>query len=344
MVVHRQFHVMKTPERNIPPEHSRSLTVESSIESLDGEPGRIRVELGPDGMPKAAAFFDVDGTLADLRFVHFAAFREMYPKANPAELMADCEAGWQLRNAYLEQLRIHGIYAEGRSEWKDPEIFSRHHVQEKRTAIGSPGRPEHEQADYLLQQYSEIASSTVEKTYREHPEKFDQAKIQPVVRLAQLYSRLGIPMGVMTGNPSRLSRAFARVLGFSELFIDVASIEETEGKGKERAIEHLVSCMEEKGVPVPKERLILIGDSLHSDIGVAKKLPVDWRAKAKGLLILENQEALEQLQQQASSNPEITQLISDLDVSGLVIEQVPLNDRGVPMLSSKHRRKFLHQL
>ncbi len=335
---------MRPPEHIPSAERHKVLSVESSIESLDGQPRQIRVELGPDGLPKAAAFFDIDGTLADLRFVHFAAIREMYPNADPTELASMLEESWKIRNAYLEQRRMHGIYAEGRDDWRTLSGYSHFLTPEKQQEISSPGNSEHELATGLLQRFSETAARAADTVYREHPERFDQAKNRPVTRLAHLYSRLGIPMSVMTGNPAAMSHAFGKYLGLADQFIDIASIEDMKGMGKAGAIEHLVTRMEAQGIPVPKDRLILVGDSLGQDIGAARGLPEEWHARLKGLLVMRDQAALTEAQQQISGDPELAELVSTVDVSGLMIDRVPLNEHGTPMLSSKYRNQFIERL
>lgn len=335
---------MPTPEQGYNPEQERTIFIESNIDSIDGQKQPIKIELGPDGRPKAAAFFDIDGTLAHIKFVHYAAIKEMYPDVEPEELTGVFEAGWRLGNSFREQYRMHGIYREGKTAWKDPEVFYKEEFIPKQQQIDSEGFPEHALAAELLEQYNNVAVRVVDQAYADNPEQFEQLKIQPVFRLAQLYKRLGIPMGVMTANPAGLTKAFAKYLGFAETFIDLASDENMVGGGKERAIQYLVAQMEAKGIPVPKDRLILAGDSIRGDVGVGRKLPQEWAAKIKGLVIIEDQSALEQMQQQISTDPDLIDLVSKIDTSGFVVDQVPVNSRGVPMLGGKHQGQFLKKL
>lgn len=320
------------------------IEVESAIPSAEGSKSKIKVELGKDGMPRAAAFFDIDGTLAHLKFVHYAAIQEMYPDVDPEELTRVFEAGWHLGTSFREQYRMHGIYREGKIAWKDEEIFRREEFFPKQERIDSPGFPEHELSARLLEQYNEAAVRVVDKAYAENPGQFEQTKIRPVFRLAQLYKRLAIPMGVMTANPGGLTRAFAKHLAFSETFIDLATDENMVGGGKERAIEYLVGQMEAKGIPVPKDRLILVGDSIRGDVGVGRKLPEDWQAKFQGIVVIEDQEALGKIQELIQKDSELQRLVQETDVSGLLVDQVPVSKSGKPILSSKYRNRFLYKL
>ena len=335
---------MKTPEEGLNPEQKSTILVESNIDSVDGQKQPIKVELGPDGKPKAAAFFDIDGTLAHLKFVHGAAIQELFPGNDPEELAQTFFAGFKLGNSFREFNRMHGIYVDGHEEWKDPEVYRQDELLPHIEEIDSAGSERHERAANYLQRYGQVAAKAMKEKYAKEPEKFEEAKIKPIFRLAQLYKRLGIPMGVITANPRELMDPITKYLGFSDYFIDISTDEDMVGGGKEVSIQDLVRKLEAKGVSVPKDRLILVGDSIRGDVGVGMKLPNDWKSKIKGLVILDNQEALHQLQSQIENDPSLQQQVAAIDTSALVIENVPVDSRGEPILTSRYRNRFLTKL
>jgi phosphoglycolate phosphatase-like HAD superfamily hydrolase len=331
-------------ERNFSPEQKRTIFVESNIKSADGQISQLKVELGPDGKPKAAAFFDIDGTLAHLKFVHGQAIQELFPGNDPEELAQTFFSGFKLGNSFREFNRMYGIYVDGHTEWKDPEVYRREELLPHQEEIDNKGHEKHDRAAEYLQRYGLAAAKIMKGMYAKEPQKFEEAKIKPIFRLAEIYKRLGIPMGVMTANPRALMDPITKYLRFSNYFIDISTDEDMIGGGKEISIQDLKRKMEAKGIPVPTDRLILVGDSIRGDVGVGMKLPKDWQPKIKGLVVLDNQEALARLQSQIQGDSDLQKQVSAIDTSALVVESVPLDSKGKPKLTSRFRDKFLTKL
>ena len=99
--------------------------------------------------------------------------------------------------------------------------------------------------------------------------EFEKANIAPIFKLAQMYSRLGIPMVGFTANAKVLVDKLAKYLKLSDIFLDIATDETMQGGGKEVAIKYLIDELESKGIPIPKGRMIFVGDSLRGDIGTS---------------------------------------------------------------------------
>ena len=339
----------------------------SRLEALDGVRHNIEVKLARDDKAVAVALFDIDKTLARLESIHTPAVYAMFPTAEqklkaalqvggediraarqllvnehgviPKDLLADIYyLGFQLGNSFREWDRMHGIVVEERFDWIDLKVY-----RQQRIPYIDEVNNDHARAGEYLQRYGQVAVQILERTQRDHPEELEAAKIKPIFHLAKLYQRLGIPMGGMTANQGDFARAAVKHLGLSEFFIDLATDETMEGGGKELAIQELIRGMESLGIPIPQDRLILVGDSLRGDIGVARKLSGDLKAKA-GVLVLADTNELKTLQESLVGDPELAAIVQAIKVEGLVVDKVRTNRAGAPILGSRYRQEFLHPL
>jgi hypothetical protein len=96
---------------------------------------------------------------------------------------------------------------------------------------------------------------------------------------------------------------------------------------------------------MPEGRMIFVGDSLRGDIGTS----ITAREKnagisGQGILVLEDNDALIEMEKQISANPELRHIADSIDVYGFVVGNVPLDERGDPMMLSRFREKFLKKL
>ena len=127
--------------------------------------------------------------------------------------------------------------------------------------------------------------------------------------------------------------------------MDIATDETMAGGGKEKAIHYLLNKMKEKGLVVPKNRLIFVGDSLRGDIGtsiIAHNL--DKEIVGQGILVLKDKAALIEIKKQISQDPYLRSIANSINVYGLVISDVPKDEKGNPMLLSRFSNKFLEKL
>lgn len=327
----------------VSPIEKRWISVPSELEGIDGEKKNIKIELMDDGMPRALAFFDIDGTLAHLDIVHGKAIAQLFPDQDPKELEETYYRGFKLGNSFREFDRMRGIYIDGHLKWKDPEIYLKERFFPNAEEIDKPGNLAHNIATDILKKYGEIAAQICEEVYESNPEEFKNSNIAPIFLLARMYARLGIPMVGFTANAKVFVDKLAKYLKLSDVFLDIATDETMVGGGKEIAIGCLIEKLESKGIPIPQNRLIFVDDSLRGDIGtglnVNKKI-----ISGQGILVLKDREALLEIQKQISADQKLRQIADNIDVHGLVVSDVPLDEKGNPMLLSRFRRQFLTKL
>ena len=322
-------------------EEKKWIRVWSEFAGLDGNKKEINIRLNERGEPRALAFFDIDGTLAHLSMVHDRAIAKLFPDQEPKELAETYHRGFKLGNSFREFDRMRGIYIDGHAEWKNPEVYLKERFTPHAQAIDEPGHLDHEIAAGILREYGQTAADICDEIYKNNPEEFEKANITPILKLAKMYAKLGIPVVGFTANARVLVEKLAQYLKLSELFIDIATDETMAGGGKEIAIDYLLGKVKSKGVKVPNSRLIFVGDSLRGDIGTGMSAA---GTEKKGILVLNDKKELIEIEKQINSDPKLRQIADSIDVAGLVVADVPLDAKGNPMLLSRFRDKFLRKL
>jgi len=131
-----------------------------------------------------------------------------------------------------------------------------------------------------------------------------------------------------TANAKVLVDKLAKYLKLSDIFIDMRLINNG-GGGKEVAIKYLIDELESKEIPIPKGRMIFVGDSLRGDIGTS----LTAREKNEGILGREfwcwkDRDALLEIERQINTDPKLRQIADNIDVPRLVIGDVPLDEKG----------------
>lgn len=326
-------------------EKKQWVNVTSNLESLDGNFKEIKIQLMADGKPKAMAFFDIDGTLAHLGPIHGKAIAKIFPEQDPKELEETYYKGFKLGNSFREFDRMRGIYVDGHENWKDPEVYFKERLLPHQKEIDEPGYSAHEVASEILKMYGKFASTVADEVFKENNNSLEKENIAPIILLAKMYSKLGIPIVGFTANSKELVYKLAKYLKLSDSFIDIATDEDMAGGGKEIAIEYLLKKVSDKGLNIPKNRLIFVGDSLRGDIGSSLKAHVkDPEIIGQGVLVLEDKDALVKIKKDISENPDLKQIAESIDVQGLVISEVPVDENGNPILLSRFRKQFLEKL
>ena len=321
------------------------ISIQSELESLSGTKKEIKIEIMEDGKPRAMAFFDIDGTLSHLSAVHGPAIKKLFPKQDKNELEETYYKGFKLGNSFREFDRMRGIYIDGYVEWKDPEVYLKERFIPNAKEIDEPGNFSHDVAAEILKEYGKCALLVCDELYKNNREEFKKTNIEPIFHLAKIYSRLGIPMVGFTANAKVFVEKLAKYLNLADIFIDIATDETMAGGGKEIAIDYLINKMEQKGIKVPKDRLIFVGDSLRGDIGtslLAKEK--DPELKGQGILVLKDKEALLKIKKQINEDPKLNEMVRSINVHGFVVDSVPLDERGEPMLLSRFHDEFLEKL
>ena len=325
-------------------EEKKWISVQSELESLDGTKKEIKIELMEDGKPRAMAFFDIDGTLAHLSAIHGKAIQKIFCDQDPVELEETYYKGFRLGNSFREFDRMLGIYVHGHTEWKDPEFYLKNRFLPNAKEIDQPGNPLHEIAAETLKKYGEEASLICDDLYKSNPDEFRKSNITPIFLLAKMYGRLGVPMVGFTANAKVFVNKLAKYLNLADIFLDIATDETMAGGGKEVAIPKLINNLENKGIPASKNQ-IFVGDSLRGDIGTSLLTEEqDSKILKQGILVLENKKALIEIKKQISEDPVLNKMVRSMDVHGFVVEDVPLDEKGEPMLLSSSRNKFLEKL
>ena len=117
------------------------------------------------------------------------------------------------------------------------------------------------------------------------------------------------------------------------------------GGGKEIAIHHLIGKLESKGIPIPFNRFIFVGDSLRGDIGTSLTAKgKNQGISGQGILVLKDRNALLETEKQINADPNLRRIADNIDVHGLIVSEVPLDEKGNPMLLSRFREQFLKKL
>jgi phosphoglycolate phosphatase-like HAD superfamily hydrolase len=334
-----------TDFNNIDELDTKWIMVPSELEGIDGRKKDIKVELIGDGKPRAIAFFDIDGTLAHLSAIHGKAIARLFQDEDPSELEETFYRGFKLGNSFREFDRMRGIYVDGQISWKDPEVYLRARFNPHAKEIDEPGNLAHSIAAAILKEYGEIAARVAEELYKQNPEKFEASNIAPIFLLARMYARLGIPLVGFTANAKSLVDKLAKYLKLSDIFLDIATDETMAGGGKEIAIQYLINKLATKGIQMPENRLIFVGDSLRGDIGISLTTGLrDKGISGQGILVLKDREELLEIQKQISADGNLRRIADEINVHGLVISDVPLDEKGNPMLLSRYKDRFLKKL
>ncbi len=338
---------------DLPPkaEKQERLVVTSELERPDGTHPEFHIDVLSDGKPKIIAFWDVDKTLVNLegpmRAIRPAMWPEAFEKDDLEEVSAVHLAGYQLGNMWRELYRMYGIYTQGKRQWNDPAAYEADFLAPGKDGehIDKAGDSYHEFADKLLQRFDGIATRVIDEQYQKDPHTFDHEKIKPMYHLAEVYRRLGNPQVGMSANPRGYIRAVCKYLGLSEYFIDCATDTDVAGL-KEHKMKYLTAALEAKGIQVPYDRLVIVGDSPTGDVGsgprfrelMHKEKPA-INVVARGLLVVENAEALRAAEEKIGHDPELRQLVETLRW-----DKVKPSRYGVPAIGSRYDDGFLEPL
>jgi phosphoglycolate phosphatase-like HAD superfamily hydrolase len=315
---------------------NKVIKVFSKLQSIDGTYKEISIQLTEDGIPRGVAFFDIDKTLAELKNIHGEAIKALFKEVFDKDFAGIEDIyfqGFRLGNSFREFDRMNCIYNLGLVRYIDPEIYVKERLNSKKKEIDSEGTDEHKIAKMYLDRYVEIASLIAENIFKNNKEEFNSSKIKPVFALAKLYKTLGIPMFGITANGSKFVNIIAKYLDLPDFFIDIATDEDMVGGGKEIVIPKLIKDLEDMGVKVSKETLVIVGDSLSGDIGSGYR----YRDGAneifiKGILVLKDIDDLNKTRLQISKSSELRKIIRDTDTEAFIVDQVRLDSKGAPLL------------
>ena len=328
-------------------EKAKFISIPSSLENANGEHEQIKIKLGEDGKPRALVFEDIDKTLLHLEPTYKEIRKKMWPEAVARDGLEEFSKvhldGFRLGTMWRELYRIYGIYSLGKEEWKDANIYQKEFLAKGKEGehIDEPGDEYHELSNSLLEKFDDIAAKTVEEQAKENPHFFDDAKIGPMYKLNAIYKRLQIPVVGITANPRKFTEALCKYTGLAEVFIVCATDTDVSGTKKYK-MKWVTKQLEEKGLPVPYDNFLFIGDSPDGDVGNASEYPElvaeeHPEASVSGIVIIENEKDLEEAVKKLSG-------INDINIHTFDYTKVPTDKNGDPMLFSKNRGKFLNRL
>lgn len=311
--------------------------LKSLLLNSENKYSEINLLIQDDEYPRAVAFFDIDKTLAELKFIHGKAIRQLFNEFLEQDF-PDIEEvyfkGFRLGNSFREFDRMDGIYHLGHKEWIDPEVYINERLSHKIKDIDNEGNIEHKLAKMYLDRYVQIASQIAKDIYENNKEEFEKVKIKPVFALVKLYHTLGVPMFAMTANGRIFAENLMKYLGLSEFFIDVATDEDMVGGGKEIVIPKLLDKLKSLGVNAPKDRIVIVGDSLFGDIGSGYRF-LDFNKEGifiKGILVLKNREELSEIRKQIKNREDLKEIIKNTDTEAFIFDEVKLDANGVPII------------
>jgi phosphoglycolate phosphatase-like HAD superfamily hydrolase len=328
-------------------DNKKIIKILSELPGIDNNYKEISIELTPDGTPLAVAFFDIDKTLAELKNIHGKAIKTLFKTLFDKDFEGIEEVyfrGFRLGNSFREFDRMNGIYNFGYKEWIDENVYIKERLDYKKKEIDSEGNETHDIAKMYLDKYVEIASSIADDIYKNNKEEFELSKIKPVFALAKFYKSMGVPMFGMTANGKKFVDTISKYLGLSDLFIDIATDEDMVGGGKEIIIPKLIKKLENKGIKVSKEKLVIVGDSLFGDIGSGYRYrDGEKEIFIKGILVLKDVMELKKIQNQIALNPDLSKIIKNTDTEAFITDNVKMDIYGAPVIMGD-KRNFLVKL
>lgn len=331
---------------NILPEiESETIQIPSELMAVDGSNPILKIRAVDKKLPTAIAFFDIDKTLAHLDILYRDAISMIFPNEDKDELIKTFIGGFKLGNSYREFDRMHCIYVEGKSEWKDAEKYHEERLEPFKELIDVPGSEFHTRSAYYLKQYGECAAKIADGIYKTNPEIFMEAEIAPLYALLDMYQLNGVLMFGFTANASEFVAKLAMYLGLSNYFLSIATDETMAGGGKEIAIRKLLDKVEERGLIIPKEQLIFVGDSIRGDIGSGALFCKNNLGYAgMGILVVDDMDMLLQIRHLINTNESIHDIVSTLPTSAFVVNSVPKDTNGHFSLLDRGLDKFLFRL
>ncbi|MFZ2204964.1 MAG: hypothetical protein WAV23_00015 [Minisyncoccia bacterium] len=321
------------------------ITVQSELKGISGENKEIKLEIMGDGMPRAVAFFDIDKTLAHLDFLYKEAINNIFPGNDADEIIETFIKGFRLGNSFREFDRMHNIYSEGKIEWKDPEVYIKERLNLEQEKIDSIGNIIHDRAALYLKLYGEEAAKIADRIFISNPEHFLSAQIGPLYTLLEIYKWQGVLMFGFTANAASFVKRLAVYLKLSDYFLDIATDETMEGGGKEIAVGKMLEIARNKGILIPKEQLIFVGDSIRGDIGSGVHFcKNNMGFKGYGILVVEDAVALNEIRHLVNTDEYINSIIKMIPTYAFVVNDVPKNKEGNPSLLSADMDKFFFRL
>ena len=323
------------------------VNITGRLENSSNKQIDFSIKLESDGKPKLVVFEDIDKTLLHLEPTYNEIRKNMWPEAvekDGIEAVSKVHLdGFRLGTMWRELYRMYAIYTLGKVEWKDANIYAEEFLAPGKDGenIDTPGDIYHEQSDELLKKFDDIAEKTVEDQAKTNPNFFDDAKIKQTYKLNSLYKRLGVVVVGMSANPRKFINALCKYTGLADSFLDCATDTDVSGT-KEYKMQWLIKRLEEKGLSIPYDRLLVIGDSPLGDVGSASRFQKLVKhehpeVSASGIVIIESDEEMKSAIDKLNET-------TDINIHTLDYTKVPENKDGDQELFSKGRDEFYKKI
>lgn len=252
--------------------------VQSEIWGPDKKRPEIKLAIMTDGTLRRVNFFDIDYTLVEANdLIHGEAIKRMFPDHPPEEVKRVWNFGGKLGSSVREWDRMLRVMEDGRSDLETMEAYRREVLQkpESRIEVDTPGEKYHDRAEKWAAGYDLTAFQMLKDIYEHRPEILRTPPFlnEAVVHLLQVKQKKLHEANVfITSAGPKMAYGLLEYTGLYQYGIAVATENEFKGGGKERGIPWLIDKLEiGMKLPVPKSHLVIIGDSIHGDIGAAAR-------------------------------------------------------------------------
>ena len=316
---------LKTAERR---------SVPSLLRGPHGEIAELNVAIAGDGNLTRVNFWDLDKTLLWPKPVQFAAIPHFFPDVTDVDdLRKTFEAGWGLGTPYREFDRLLRIYQYGDLTLKDVEVYRKRFIadDDMRKKIDEEGHAEgwHERAFKAVADYSHILVETENALYEKDPSLATSGEYMnlPLMHLLEAKTRLGQVNVFMTANPGNFALRRIAHSGLYKYGLLLSPGEDMVGGGKELCIEKLIGMLQGMGLGVPKDRLVVIGDSARGDIESGYKVMQSGGYTFSGVLVGGSDE-LALFKEAAKTDPDLKALVDDMEMTLVASDRVPKGKSG----------------
>ncbi len=102
--------------------------------------------------------------------------------------------------------------------------------------------------------------------------------------------------------------------------------------------------VEDEGIKISKEKLVIVGDSLFGDISSGYRFKENGEEVfIKGILVLKDMNELQVIKNQIEKNSELKKIIQNIDTEAFIVDNVKTNVNGASLIMGD-KKNFLIKL
>jgi len=320
----------------------------STLESIDGTHKIFRYPL-VNGKLKGIIFCDVNGTYVWLHSIIRRSISIVFPWVTDVDsLVKNYLRGFKLGTSWREFYRMYGIYVLGINSWTDPLVYGQDFLDHHKQEIDQPGSEYYEIANRFLQTFDLVASEVVKDEYLERPKSFADMRIKPINHLANIWVREGYLVVGMSANPIKYIQQVCKYAGLAQFFPFCVTDTHIFGL-KEYKMDYFTDWLESQGIPVPFDKVKVVGDSLTGDI--QSLLRFKWLEEkdgkgpvsGSGLLVLNNEGEFKEVIQKVRHDSDLSTMTKKFSVEAILLDHVPLTD-NIPQMDGPDKKKFIRKI